>query len=90
MPRWARPAAALTEYTTAVELRPDFLEAMVKMGTTQLRGGSYLEAARAFSKALEINDRILSAYIGLGVAQQAVGNTEDALETFETAVADRT
>ena len=36
---------------------------------------------------MEINDRLLSAYIGLGVAQHALGHRDEALASFEMAAA---
>ena len=50
-----------------------------------MRNGGYEAAARNFDRAIELNDRILGAYVGMGVAQQAMGQTEEALASFEMA-----
>jgi tetratricopeptide (TPR) repeat protein len=50
-----------------------------------LISGQYDEAARYFSYALEINDRLLSAYVGIGVAQQSSGREKEAQASFEMA-----
>jgi tetratricopeptide (TPR) repeat protein len=41
----------------------------------------------AFTRAIEINDRILNAFVGLAVAQQATGKQEDARVSLEQASA---
>ncbi|MCH8966058.1 MAG: tetratricopeptide repeat protein, partial [Planctomycetes bacterium] len=58
------------------------IEAIIKMGTVRLRLGEHVEAAQAFNRALELNDRILTAYVGLGVTQLAMGRSDDAHESF--------
>jgi tetratricopeptide (TPR) repeat protein len=64
---------------------PGYLEANVKIGTLHLRAGRYPEAARWFSFALEINDRLLGAYVGIGAAQHAAGREEEAMASFDMA-----
>ena len=55
------------------------------MGTGYLRRGTYEDAAKWFNWATEINDRLLSAYVGLGVAQYEAGRCDEAQESFEMA-----
>lgn len=73
---------ALLEYQSALEYHPGFLEATIKLGTQQLRLGLYVDAAQSFMRAVELNDRLILTFVGLGVAQEADGRLEDAEATF--------
>ena len=76
---------AVRHFSAALEIHPDFLEATVKLGTQHLRRKRYAQAARTFNKAVELNDRLLTAFIGLGVAQRASGNEREARSTLDLA-----
>ncbi len=78
--------AAVAEYRTALELHPSFLEATVKLGTQHLRRRRYDAAARLFTRATDLNDRLLGAFVGLGVAQHLAGYEADAQATFDLAL----
>ena len=78
---------AVTQYEQAIRLCPDFLEATIKLGTQYLQLNQDQLAAELFNKAVEINDRIVDAYIGLSIAQQSAGNTVEALDTLSLASA---
>ena len=77
--------AAMAHYQQALALCPDYLEGNVKIATQHLRAGRHDDAAQAFSRALEINDRLLSAYVGIGVCQHSQGRTEEALASLDMA-----
>ncbi len=79
--------AALAHYRKALEIQPDYLEASVKIGTHHLIYGRWEEAAEAFHTAYEINDELLINYIGNGVAYEAMGKREDAINSFQLAEA---
>jgi len=72
---------AISCYDAALDIREDYLEAMVKVGTTYLSADRFELAAEAFHRAAEINDRLLMNYVGLGVQKQ------DAENIFELASA---
>ena len=79
--------AALDNYNKALQLHPGYLEAAVKLGTQHMRMNRFLDAAVTFSRAVEINDRLITAYIGLAIAQQRLGKSEQASDIFELAAA---
>jgi len=79
--------AAMKYYRLALEVEPDYLEAMVKLGTQHLVCGRWEEAAEAFHAASELNERLLSNYVGMGVAQGAKGDRAEAINSFELAAA---
>jgi superkiller protein 3 len=83
--RIGNDSAATLQYERAAQISPDYLEANVKLGTQHLRAGRFEQASQWFSTALELNDRLLSAYVGIGVAQHASGRTAEALSSFEMA-----
>jgi tetratricopeptide (TPR) repeat protein len=78
---------AVQLYEQAVRLCPELLEAAIKLGTQYLQLNQEHLAAQQFNKALEINDKIVDAYIGLATAQKLAGRTLDALGTLSLAAA---
>jgi len=80
-------ADAVEIYEQAVELRPNFLEATIKLGTQYMMRDEADLAAREFNKAVEINDQIVDSYIGLSTAQKLANNRRDALSTLSLAAA---
>ena len=80
-----RPLDAERAYDRALAVNPEYLEATIKSGTARLRRGDFDGAAALFARAVEINDRITTAYVGLAVAHGALGEPERTAECFETA-----
>lgn len=78
---------AVMAYSRALEIYPGYLEAAVKLGTQHMRLHRYYMAAESFNNAVEINDRIIAAYIGLGTSQFLAGNPDAAEDTFDLACA---
>ncbi|MFC1783034.1 tetratricopeptide repeat protein [Planctomycetota bacterium] len=79
--------ATVRNYEKALELHPGYLEAAVKLGTQHLRMKRYYEAATNFNRSIEINDQLITAYVGLGVAQACNQQEETAADTLELAAA---
>jgi len=78
---------AVSHYQKAIEIHPGYLEAIVRFGTHHLQMQRYLDAAELFSQAVEVNDRLLNAYVGLAVAQQHAGDHDQAQQSIELATA---
>jgi len=78
---------ALAQYEDAVRLCPEFLEATIKLGTQYLRLNQDYLAAQQFNRAIEINDNIVDAYMGLATAHKLAGDIPDALATLSLASA---
>lgn len=76
---------AMNSYAAALTTQPDFLEATVKLGTQHLRHGRFVDAAQAFNRAVELNDRLVLAFVGLGMAQHASGQQREAAATLDLA-----
>lgn len=80
-------AEAISQYQQALRICPDFLEATVKLGTQYLQINAEHLAAQLFNRAVEINDKIVDAYIGLATAQKLAGFLLDAIGTLSLAAA---
>jgi tetratricopeptide (TPR) repeat protein len=78
---------SVCQYEEAIRICPDFLEATIKLGTQYLQMRADHLAAQQFNRAVEINDQIVDAYIGLTIAQKLAGNVSDALGTLSLAAA---
>lgn len=78
---------AISQYEKLIRIRPDCLEATVKLGTQFLRIHDESSAARQFNRAVEINDLIVDAYIGLATAKKLAGDTSGALTTLSLGAA---
>jgi len=78
---------AVSQYEQAIYMCPDFLEATIKLGTQYLQLRHDNLAAELFNRAVEINDKIIDAYIGLAISQKLAGYITDALGTLSLAAA---
>jgi tetratricopeptide (TPR) repeat protein len=78
---------AVSHYEEAIRICPDFLEATIKLGTQYLQTHAERLAAQQFNKAVEINDRIVDAYIGLAIARKLAGDVSEAVATLSLAAA---
>ena len=78
---------ALEQFRQAIRICPDFLEGFIKLGAqyTQLHHDHL--AAKQFNMALEINDKIIDAYIGLSISQKLAGRDSEAKGTLSLAAA---
>ncbi len=78
---------ALAHYNHTVAVCPDFLEANIKLGSHYLRLGKPASAALQFTRAAHVNDRIVSAYLGLATAQKLAGSISESLISLSLAAA---
>lgn len=80
-------AEAVSQYQQALRICPDFLEATIKLGTKFLQMQAEQLAAEQFNRAVETNDKIVDAYIGLATAQKLARRNAEALTTLSLAAA---
>jgi tetratricopeptide (TPR) repeat protein len=78
---------AVEQYEAVVRMCPNLLEATIKLGTQYLQMEQDELAAEQFNRAVEINDTIVDAYIGLAGSQKLKGSASDALGTLSLAAA---
>jgi len=85
---YSKPDAARQEYTRAIELRPEFTEAKVNLGTVYLQEGAYEQAIPLFREAL--NDMAYRtpfiAESDLGWALYKSGKVEEGVNQIQAAV----
>jgi len=85
--REGRSAEAIAHYESALQSQPNYLEATIKLGTHYLRFGRVSLAAEQFNRAVEINDEIVDAYIGLAQAQHLAGRKDESYRTLSLTAA---
>ena len=70
---------AISAYSESLDQCPGFLDVAVKLGTLHMKNESFLPAASLFVKAMEINDQITDAYLGLALAHRRSKDNHGAL-----------
>jgi len=78
---------AAGRYEEAIRICPGFLEATIKLGTQYLYLESEHLAAQQFNRAVELNDQIVDAYIGLAITHKLSGSIGEALTTLSLSAA---
>ena len=71
----------------ASKLQPNNLQATIKLGTLYMKENYISQAAEQFNIALELNDEIVDAYIGLAAGQYLVRQVNDCRDTISLASA---
>jgi protein O-GlcNAc transferase len=83
----AMTAEAIVHYEKAIQIQPNYLEATIKLGTHFLKTNCPSKAAAQFNRAIEINDEIVDAYVGLAISQNLSGDEQEAFGTLSLATA---
>jgi tetratricopeptide (TPR) repeat protein len=78
---------AIARYQQALRICPNYLEATIKLGTAYLKMNAEQLAAQQFNAAIEVNDGIVEAYMGLAAAQNLAGAAGQAMNTLSLAAA---
>jgi tetratricopeptide (TPR) repeat protein len=83
--RQGRGDEALDEYKQALRVNPYYLEATAKVAASRILAGDHEEAAMWLGRAIEINESILMAYVGLALAHAYVGKEQASRSDLEMA-----
>ena len=78
--------AAVSSYSKATELKPDFAEAYSNLGASLNDLGRNEEAIAAYNKSIELKPQVAEAHNNLGNALNAVDRYEEAIVSFNTAI----
>jgi tetratricopeptide (TPR) repeat protein len=78
---------AVEDYTKAIELNPQFVEAYIKRGATLYKMGDGRGALKDCSEALRINPNLSEAYYYQGRARYRLGYTQAAIDAYTAAIA---
>jgi len=82
-----KPGEALSSFTRAIELHPDYYQALAERGGLRAARRELAEAARDFDRALKLNPRHEAALRGAGYCKLEAREFAQAAEFFERAVA---
>ena len=77
---------AIKDFTTAIELKPDFFVAYNNRGNAYSRKGDFDKAIQDFTTAIEINPRLAEAYNNRGIDYVQKGDFDKAIQDFTTAI----
>lgn len=77
---------AVEDYTQAIELNPQFVEAYLKRATTRYQLGDDRGTLKDCTQALQINPNLALAYYYQGRARYRLGYTQAALEAYTQAI----
>jgi len=77
---------ALAALKSAIDLYPQYFDALELLGTEQVKDGDYDAAIPILTKALEINSRAFASCFALGVAQYNIKQLQPAMESFRRAL----
>lgn len=83
-----RAEEAVVQFGEALKLRPDYLPALVNMGTLQLQRSATDEARSLFSRALEVNEQCTAARYGLGQVSLSERDYAAAVKLLERALSE--
>jgi tetratricopeptide (TPR) repeat protein len=76
---------AIASFKKAVELFPDYFDALEALGTEYIKNGQHEAALDAFNRALKINKRSFKSTYGLGVAYLKLNQLPESIEWLEKA-----
>ena len=77
---------ALAAFSQIIEQKPDFAEGWNKRATVHYLMGDYQRSTEDIEHVLALEPRHFGALSGLGLIALAIGEPEQALEAFETAL----
>ncbi len=76
---------ALDAYEKAISIQPNYMEANIKLATLHLNNFHYALAAESFNRAVELNDQVVDAYIGLACGHILCGHSRHGVDTISLA-----
>ena len=76
---------AIEKYDKALEIKPNYAEALHKKGRALVMIGKYKEAIECYDKALEIEPNDTNAWKDKGLALEKIGKKKEAKEYFKKA-----
>ena len=77
---------ALSDFTKAIELNPEYAGAYNNRGWAYYNLGEYKEAIADYDKAIELDPQDVQAYYNRGVARSALGDNQGAIANYNKAI----
>ncbi len=78
-----RPQPALEQFNKAIDLFPDYFQALAERGNLLTQHNKLVEAETDFVRALQLNDKYAPAYRGIGHCQIQQKNFQAAVSNLE-------
>ncbi|MEB3336341.1 MAG: TIGR03032 family protein, partial [Leptolyngbyaceae bacterium] len=78
--------AAVTCFTEAIRLQPDYLAAYNRLGNALQTLGKFEEAVAAYQHLIQLNPQLAAAHCNLGSLWQLQGKTEAAIASYQHAL----
>jgi tetratricopeptide (TPR) repeat protein len=78
--------AAVKSYRQAVELSPNYSNALLNLGKALAETGHFTEAAARYQEALRIRPDLVDAHTGLGAALTRLGRLDEAVAHYQEAL----
>ena len=78
--------AAITHYTEAIGLKPDFSEAYNNRGIAHADKGNFDQAIQDYNTSIELNPEFTEVYINRGAAYNKKGGFDQAIQDYDTAI----
>ena len=76
---------AISDFTKAIELKPQFADAYRDRGLSHAELGDYYAAISDGKKAIKYNPNDLKAYFNLGIDKKAIGDSKGACAAWRKA-----
>jgi tetratricopeptide (TPR) repeat protein len=73
-------------FEKAIELKPDYIDAIYNLGNAQRDLKAYSRAQHSYQKVIELNPEYTNAYNDLGISLQHQGRMHEAVEQFNLAL----
>ena len=77
---------AIEHLTKAIELKPDYSDAILNLGSVMTDRGNTAAAIEYLKKALELKPDFAKAHYNLGIVWQKEGNIDEAISHYERAL----
>ena len=81
------PLSAIRYYQRALEINPNYCDALYNLGNTYEQIGYVKEAISSYEKVVELSPRYADAYLNLGVIYSSLGQKQKAESFFQKVVA---
>ena len=77
---------AIADYTQAIRLKPDYVDAYFNRGTMKAMMGEYLASISDFDITIRLNPKDNDAYVGRGLAKASLGKYLAAIIDYDMAI----
>ncbi len=77
---------AIWDFSRAIELKPNFMEALYNRGTAYEKKGEYDRAIQDLNRVIALNPKIAEAFHNRGIAQKNKGDYERARQDYDQAI----